>query len=159
MVTPVAVPPEGTDAGRLVGGVPLALLVRDFHRPMLNFARTMVDSPAVAEETVQEAWLQVLRSSDSFQGRSSVDNWLFGIVKHTAAGSRGSAVTRCWPTETLRPSTRSPAACIPPGIPMPATGGCRRRAGSCPKTRPCTVSCWATCARRWTRCPRASANS
>lgn len=88
MVTPVAVPPEGTDAGRLVGGVPLARLVRDFHRPMLNFARTMVDSPAVAEEAVQEAWLQVLRSSDSFQGRSSVGTWLFGIVKHTAARHR-----------------------------------------------------------------------
>ncbi|MBZ4611747.1 RNA polymerase sigma factor [Mycobacterium avium] len=88
MVTPVAVPAEGTDAGRLVGGVPLARLVRDFHRPMLNFARTMVDSPAVAEEAVQEAWLQVLRSSDSFQGRSSVGTWLFGIVKHTAARHR-----------------------------------------------------------------------
>ncbi|AZP81529.1 RNA polymerase sigma factor [Mycobacterium avium] len=88
MVTPVAVPPEGTDAGRLVGGVPLARLVRDFHRPMLNFARTMLDSPAVAEEAVQEAWLQVLRSSDSFQGRSSVGTWLFGIVKHTAARHR-----------------------------------------------------------------------
>lgn len=88
MVTPVAVPPEGTDAGRLVGGVPLARLVRDFHRPMLNFARTMVDSPAVAEEAVQEAWLQVLRSSESFQGRSSVGTWLFGIVKHTAARHR-----------------------------------------------------------------------
>lgn len=88
MVTPVAVPPEGTDAGRLVGGVPLARLVRDFHRPMLNFARTMVDSPAVAEEAVQEAWLQVLRSSDSFQGRSSVGTCLFGIVKHTAARHR-----------------------------------------------------------------------
>ncbi|ELP46390.1 hypothetical protein D522_11282 [Mycobacterium avium subsp. paratuberculosis S5] len=87
-MTPVAVPPEGTDAGRLVGGVPLARLVRDFHRPMLNFARTMVDSPAVAEEAVQEAWLQVLRSSDSFQGRSSVGTWLFGIVKHTAARHR-----------------------------------------------------------------------
>lgn len=88
MVTPVSVPPEGTESERLVGGVPLASLVRDFHRPMVNFARTMVDSATVAEEAVQEAWVQVLQSSDSFQGRSSVSTWLFGIVKHTASRHR-----------------------------------------------------------------------
>lgn len=88
MVTPVAVPPEGTESEYLVGGVPLASLVRDFHRPMVNFARTMVDSATVAEEAVQEAWVQVLQSSESFQGRSSVSTWLFGIVKHTASRHR-----------------------------------------------------------------------
>lgn len=88
MVTPVAVPPKGTQSQRLVGGVPLASLVRDYHRPMVNFARTMVDSPAVAEEAVQEAWVQVLQSPDSFQGRSSVSTWLFGIVKHTTSRHR-----------------------------------------------------------------------
>lgn len=88
MVTPVAVPPEHIECERLVGGVPLASLVRDFHRPMVNFARTMVDSAAVAEEAVQEAWVQVLKSSDSFEGRSSVSTWLFGIVKNTASRHR-----------------------------------------------------------------------
>ncbi|MEE2855066.1 MAG: sigma-70 family RNA polymerase sigma factor [Actinomycetota bacterium] len=88
MVTPVAVPPEGTESEYLVGGVPLASLVRDFHAPMVKFARTMVDSATVAEEAVQEAWVQVLQSSDSFQGRSSVSTWLFGIVKHTASRHR-----------------------------------------------------------------------
>jgi RNA polymerase sigma-70 factor (ECF subfamily) len=86
MVTPVAVPPEGTQ--HLVGGVPLASLVRDFHRPMVNFARTMVDSSTVAEEAVQEAWVQVLQSSAPFEGRSAVSTWLFGIVKNTASRHR-----------------------------------------------------------------------
>lgn len=89
-VTPVATgigpPPEGTE--RLVGGIPLTALVRDFHRPMVNFARTMVNSPAVAEDSVQEAWLQVLQSADSFEGRSSVGTWLFGIVRNTASRHR-----------------------------------------------------------------------
>lgn len=71
-----------------VGGIPLANLVRDFHRPMVNFARTMVNSPAVAEEAVQEAWVQVLQSSGSFEGRSAVATWLFGIVKNTASRHR-----------------------------------------------------------------------
>ncbi|MBV8789401.1 MAG: RNA polymerase sigma factor [Mycobacterium sp.] len=88
MVTPVAVPPEGAESQRLVGGVPLASLVHDFHRPMVNFARTMVNSSAVAEEAVQEAWVQVLQSSDSFEGRSGVGTWLFGIVKNTASRHR-----------------------------------------------------------------------
>ena len=88
MVTPVAVPPEGAESQRLVGGVPLTSLVRDFHRPMVNFARTMVDSATVAEEAVQEAWVQVLQSSESFEGRSAVSTWLFGIVKHTASRHR-----------------------------------------------------------------------
>lgn len=88
MVTPVAVPPEGAESDRLVGGIPLAVLVRDFHRPMLNFARTVVDSASVAEEAVQEAWVQVLQSSDSFEGRSSVTTWLFGIVRNTALRHR-----------------------------------------------------------------------
>ena len=88
MVIPVAVPPGGTESEHLVGGIPLASLVRDFHRPMVNFARTMVNSTTVAEEAVQEAWLQVLQSSASFEGRSSVGTWLFGIVKNTASRHR-----------------------------------------------------------------------
>lgn len=88
MVTPVAVPPEGAESERLVGGIPLATLVRDLHRPMVNFARTMVNSAAVAEEAVQEAWIQVLQSSDTFEGRSAVSTWLFGIVRNTASRHR-----------------------------------------------------------------------
>jgi RNA polymerase sigma-70 factor, ECF subfamily len=88
MVTPVAVPPGGIESEHLVGGIPLASLVRDFHRPMVNFARTMVNSTTLAEEAVQEAWLQVLQSSASFEGRSSVSTWLFGIVKNTTSRHR-----------------------------------------------------------------------
>jgi RNA polymerase sigma-70 factor (ECF subfamily) len=55
---------------------------------MVNFARSMVNSPAVAEEAVQEAWVQVMQSSGSFEGRSSVSTWLFGIVKNTASRHR-----------------------------------------------------------------------
>ena len=81
-------PESAPAAEQLVGGIPLTSLVRDFHRPMLNFARTMVNSPALAEEAVQEAWVQVLRSSSSFEGRSSVATWLFAIVKNTASRHR-----------------------------------------------------------------------
>jgi RNA polymerase sigma-70 factor, ECF subfamily len=91
-VTPGALPPEGSEPEsvpeHLVGAIPLTSLVRDFHLPMVNFARTMVNSPTVAEEAVQEAWVQVLKSSSSFEGRSAVATWLFGIVKNTASRHR-----------------------------------------------------------------------
>jgi RNA polymerase sigma-70 factor, ECF subfamily len=82
--------PDGSEPEpeHLVGGIPLTSLVRDFHRPLVNFALTMVNSPTVAEEAVQEAWVQVLKSSSSFEGRSTVATWLFGIVKNTASRHR-----------------------------------------------------------------------
>lgn len=86
-MTTSAVPP-GSASEHLVGGIPLAGLARDYHRQMVSFARTMVNSPAAAEEAVQEAWIQVMQSSASFEGRSSVVTWLFGIVKNTASRHR-----------------------------------------------------------------------
>ena len=100
MVTPVAVPPEGAESQQLVGGVPLASLVRDFHRPMVNFARTMVDSATVAEEAVQEAWVQVLQSADSFEGRSSLRTWIFSILVNRAR-TRGAREARSVPFSAL----------------------------------------------------------
>ncbi|MDT5138997.1 MAG: polymerase sigma-70 factor, subfamily [Mycobacterium sp.] len=87
-MTPPVAALEGLEPEHVVGGIPLASLVRDYHRPMVNFACTMVNSPTVAEEAVQEAWVQVLKSSESFEGRSTVATWLFGIVKHTASRHR-----------------------------------------------------------------------
>lgn len=109
---------EGAEPEHLVGGVPLAALVRDYHRPMVNFARTMVNSPALAEEAVQEAWVQVLKSSVAFEGRSSVATWLFGIVKNTASRHR-SRESRIREHEVLAADDADPLAgrMHPPGHP------------------------------------------
>lgn len=108
---------EGAEPEHLVGGVPLAALVR-YHRPMVNFARTMVNSPALAEEAVQEAWVQVLKSSVAFEGRSSVATWLFGIVKNTASRHR-SRESRIREHEVLAADDADPLAgrMHPPGHP------------------------------------------
>ena len=106
-VTPGALPPEAAEPEHRVGGIPLSSLVRDFHRPMVNFARTMVDSPTVAEEAVQEAWVQVLQSSSSFEGRSSVATWLFAIVKNTASRYRRRE-SRIREHEVLAPDDTDP---------------------------------------------------
>jgi RNA polymerase sigma-70 factor (ECF subfamily) len=59
-------------------------LVARYQRPMLRLARTMVPSPAVAEETVQDTWMGVVRGIDRFEGRSSLKTWLFRILANRA---------------------------------------------------------------------------
>jgi RNA polymerase sigma-70 factor (ECF subfamily) len=57
----------------------------DAHGPwMLRTARGFVRSRAVAEEVVQETWLNALRALNGFEGRSTFRTWLFTILLNTA---------------------------------------------------------------------------
>lgn len=58
-------------------------LVKKYHAPMKYFAAAIIGD-GQAEETVQEAWLAVMRSLDKFEGRSSLKTWLFTIVGNEA---------------------------------------------------------------------------
>jgi RNA polymerase sigma-70 factor, ECF subfamily len=59
-------------------------LVAEHGRTMLSLARMFVRDRAVAEEVVQEAWVNVLRGIDRFEGRSSLKTWIFRILTNTA---------------------------------------------------------------------------
>lgn len=61
-----------------------ASVVETYHSKMLRLARTMVGDAIVAEEVTQEAWLGVLRGLARFEGRSSLQTWIFTILGNCA---------------------------------------------------------------------------
>lgn len=72
----------------------LRCLVFRLHPKLVRFARSIVDADGAAEEVVQEAWVVVLRSAGSFEGRSSLDTWIFAIVRNLARKELASRVRR-----------------------------------------------------------------
>jgi RNA polymerase sigma-70 factor (ECF subfamily) len=72
------------------------MLVERWSGAMLRLALVHVDSRAVAEEVVQEAWLTVLAGLDRFERRSALRTWVLGIVVNVAR-SRGRAERRSVP--------------------------------------------------------------
>jgi RNA polymerase sigma-70 factor (ECF subfamily) len=59
-------------------------VVRQFHPSLMRIAMAYSPSRAVAEETVQETWLAVLRGLDSFRGDASFRTWVCRILVNTA---------------------------------------------------------------------------
>jgi RNA polymerase sigma-70 factor (ECF subfamily) len=67
---------------------------------MIAVARTYVNTRAVAEEVVQEAWLGVLKGIDRFEGRSSLRTWILRILVNTAM-RRGAREARTVPFSSM----------------------------------------------------------
>ena len=77
-----------------------ARLVEQYGATMLSLARMFVRDRAVAEEVVQEAWLNVLRGIDRFEGRSSLKTWILRILTN-AAKTRGMREGRTVPFSAI----------------------------------------------------------
>lgn len=73
-------------------------LVRRYHARLLRLAATMVPTPSVAEEVVQDTWLAVVRGLDRFEGRSTFKTWLFRILVNRAR-TAGAREPRTWSLE------------------------------------------------------------
>ena len=82
----------------MIGEREFEALVDDLSPGMLRMARGYVRTDSAAEEVVQEAWLAVVAGLDSFEGRSSMRTWVFGIVINIAR-RRGVRDARTVPFE------------------------------------------------------------
>ena len=61
-----------------------AALLDRYHATMVRVATLYVSSQAVAEDVVQETWLEVVRGLARFQERSSLKTWIFSILTNRA---------------------------------------------------------------------------
>jgi RNA polymerase sigma-70 factor (ECF subfamily) len=75
-------------------------LVTEHDGALRRVARSLVRSPSVADEVVQETWLSVFRGLDSFEGRSSLRTWIFRILVNSAR-TRGAREARSLPFSAL----------------------------------------------------------
>jgi RNA polymerase sigma-70 factor (ECF subfamily) len=71
-------------------------LVEEHYASMKRVARTFVGSDAVAEEVVQDTWLAIVAGIDRFEGRSSLQTWMFSILTNKAK-TRGVRERRTTP--------------------------------------------------------------
>lgn len=83
-------PPPTGEESRLLDGLragdesAFVELVDRYAGAMLRVARLYVRNESVAEEIVQEAWLNMFKAIESFEGRSSLRTWLFAILANCA---------------------------------------------------------------------------
>ncbi|TDQ41572.1 RNA polymerase sigma factor SigX [Aureibacillus halotolerans] len=59
-------------------------LYNKYHNDLFNFLYYMVKNKEQAEDLIQEVYIKVLHSYDSFEGKSSEKTWLFSIARHVA---------------------------------------------------------------------------
>jgi RNA polymerase sigma-70 factor (ECF subfamily) len=70
----------------------LAEAVRDHARPLFRAAKALGFSTQEAEDLVQDVFATFLERLDSFEGRSQLRTWLFGILHRKALERRRSSI-------------------------------------------------------------------
>ncbi|MGE5049372.1 MAG: RNA polymerase sigma factor [Deltaproteobacteria bacterium] len=82
-------------------------IVGRYHASMLRVAQVFVQTPAVAEEVVQETWLAVLEGISRFEGRSALRSWIFRILANRAR-TRAQREARTQPFSSLEEQDDGP---------------------------------------------------
>lgn len=77
-----------------------ACLLNSWSGSMLRLARSYVSTTASAEEVVQDTWLAVFQGVERFEGRSSLQTWVYRILVNIAR-KRGTREQRTVPWASL----------------------------------------------------------
>lgn len=88
-------------------------VVNAHHAALVRLAMAFLSSRAVAEETVQDTWLAVVKGIDRFEGRSSLRTWLMGIVMNRAK-TAGMRERRTVPFDSTEPTAPELAGSFAP---------------------------------------------
>jgi RNA polymerase sigma factor (sigma-70 family) len=94
---------DGPLVGRLADGDVAALeaVYARFAKPLFAYARSLVRDDGLAEEIVQDTLIAVWRGAASFEGRSTLSSWLFGIARRQARDRMRRATPIVEPVENL----------------------------------------------------------
>jgi RNA polymerase sigma-70 factor, ECF subfamily len=74
-------PPALTGLTSAVHDAHFERLVRDHHRAVHTYARSMASTPTIAEDAVQNTFLRAWKYLDSFRGNGSFEGWLIRICR------------------------------------------------------------------------------
>jgi RNA polymerase sigma-70 factor (ECF subfamily) len=75
-------------------------LFSQYQPSMLRICGIFLNDPAVAEEVVQDTWLDMIQGLNRFEGRSSLKTWLFTILTNKAK-TRSKRESRSIPLSEL----------------------------------------------------------
>lgn len=105
----VTVDPDTALLVRLRAGdeAAFAEIVQAWSPRLLRVARTFVSTDASAQEIVQETWLGVIRGLDRFEGRSSLQTWVFTILTNIGR-TTGVREARSLPWSCVSPDDEGP---------------------------------------------------
>jgi RNA polymerase sigma-70 factor (ECF subfamily) len=80
--TPGSAPTQDALLERLRAGdeAAFAELVKTHHRRIWSFVRRHVPSATIADEVTQDTWLAVVAGLPRFEGRSSLESWIYAIA-------------------------------------------------------------------------------
>lgn len=88
-------------------------LVRAYHSSLMRLALMYSPTHELAEETVQETWIAVLRGLDGFEGRATLRTWICRILV-TIARRRAAAEPKALPFCSLNDDQQDTTPTVDP---------------------------------------------